>query len=108
MNTWNIVITDDARNDILEIYNYISETLIAPEAAKGQIRRIMDVIKSLKTMPFRYPLYDNEYSRSLGIRSIAVNNYIVLYVPDDENNNVVIYHVFYSKRNIQTLLTDLY
>jgi len=67
------------------------------------VKRIFDTVHSLETMPFRYSLYDKEPWRTRGLRSVTVNHYIVFYIPVEEKNEVVIFHVFYGGRDIQKL-----
>jgi toxin ParE1/3/4 len=74
----------EARQDLHDIYNYIALELLVPDSAKNQIRRIMDAVKSLDEMPMRYSLYRDEPWNSREIRFIPVNNYIILYLPDEE------------------------
>lgn len=40
------------------IYNYIANTLLAPENAMGQYDRIAEAILTLESFPERYPIFD--------------------------------------------------
>ena len=52
-----VVYTLKAKQDLRDIYEYISFTLLVPEAAKNTVERIMTTVRSLETMPERNPLY---------------------------------------------------
>lgn len=98
--------TQNAKQDLLDIFAYISENLSAPEAAAKQINHIMDMIDRLDTMPFRYPLYKYEPWRSRGLRFIPVNNYIIFYQPREKDNKVYIVRIMYAEWDIQRQLAE--
>ena len=107
MSTWNVILTDEAQKDIRGIYDYIANTYLLSDVAAKQAKRILDTIHSLEFMPLRYQLYEKEPWHSRGLRSARVNNYLIFYIPVEEVNEVVIFHVFYAGRDIQKLLDEL-
>ena len=68
------------------------------------MKRIIDSVESLNDMPMRYPLYDKEPWHSKGLRKMVVDNYPVFYFPDKDAKEVVVYHVFYGRRNLEEIL----
>jgi len=52
--TWEVNYTEDAEQDLQDIYVYISHVLLAPGTAEKQANRIMDAVESLDHMPLRY------------------------------------------------------
>lgn len=64
---YTIKITDQADNDIRNIYEYIAYELQSPENASGQLDRIEKCIMSLDDMPERYRFYDRELWKSRGL-----------------------------------------
>ena len=48
---YNIMYTAGAKRDLRNIFKYISEELLAPENAAGQVERIMAFIRTLDSMP---------------------------------------------------------
>ena len=56
-------------------------------------------------MPERFPRYGKEPWHSRGLRFVAVDNYIVFYLPDVEEQVVTILRVMYSGRNIEEQLS---
>lgn len=81
--------------------------LLEPVAAERQITRIMDAADSLDHMPLRYRLYEHEPWHSRGLRVFHVNNYLVLYLPDESTHIVTVIRVIYGGRDIQTHLNDM-
>jgi toxin ParE1/3/4 len=104
--SYTIKYSAEARQDLKDIYNYIALELLVPETAKNQSRRIIDAIKSLDEMPMRYSLYKDEPWTSKGVRFIPVNNYVVLYLPDEEKQIVNVVRIMYGGRNISNQLEE--
>ena len=50
---FSVVYSQEAKDDLLEIYAYIAQDLKAPDAAAGQVNRIRGEIGSLDFMPSR-------------------------------------------------------
>ena len=69
--TYTIKITDQADNDIRNIYEYIAYELQSPEKASGQLDRIEKCIMSLDDMPGRYRFYDREPWKRSGYGGIC-------------------------------------
>jgi toxin ParE1/3/4 len=103
---WTIDYTKGADRDLSDIYEYISERLLAPETAAKLINRILDATDALNYMPMRHRRYDKEPFRSQGVRVMSVDNYIVLYLPNERTRVVSIIRVIYSGRNIDSQLAD--
>jgi len=57
--------------------------------------RIMDAADSLNVMPLRNRLCDYELWRSIGLRVMPVENYLVFYLPDEATEIVSIMRVIY-------------
>lgn len=77
-----------------------------PETAVGQTRRIMKGIPSLGEMPMRYRLYGDELWHSKGLRFFPVDNYLVFYLPEENNNIVYIIRIMYGGRDVGRQLNE--
>jgi len=106
MKEYKILISDDAKDDLRTIYNYITNTLLEPGIASGQKNRILDGIRSLDHMPERYQLYDAEPWRSKGFRKMLVDHYFVFYVPFTDKSEVLVVRVIYARRDIDAALRE--
>ena len=98
---WEVDYTDNAEQDLQDIYDYISNILLKPVTAAKQTNRIMDAIDSLEQMPMRYRLYYYEPWRSKGLRVMLVNNYLVLYLPDEKKGAISIIRIMYGGRDVE-------
>lgn len=102
--TFEIEISDQASNDLKNIYEYIGFELQSPENAKGQLERLEKGIFGLEQLPERFRKYDKEpwYSRGLHIRPI--DNYCILYILDLDKLLVTIIRVMYGGQDIEMQL----
>lgn len=82
---YDIVISDQAEIDLRGIFEYIAFEL-------------------LDHMPKRYRQYELEPWKSRGLRVAPVDNYFVLYIPDDDTQVVTIIRVMYGGRDVNTQL----
>jgi len=63
---YKVKYTATARSDLRRIYEYIAYTLMVPQTAENQTRRILDAVKKLDRMPERHALYEDEPWHSQG------------------------------------------
>jgi len=99
MKTYKIKITRQAREQLKAIRKYISEILMAPEAAKNTMESIKREIKTLDKMPERIKLTDEEPWRSNGIHQMHVRNYYVYFFIDEDNKRVQVTAVIFVSRD---------
>ncbi len=87
---FNVVTSTQADEDLRGIFEYIAFELLSPENAEKQLERLERQILSLDEMPERFPRYGKEPWHSRGLRFAAVDNYIVFYIPDIEEQVVTV------------------
>ena len=104
MSDWKVILTPEFKQEIRDLHSYIANTLLVPETAIKLIRRIMSEVESLDDMPLRHSLYEKEPWHSRGLRKLPIDNFLVFYLPNEQTNEVVIFHVFYGGRNIEDII----
>ena len=102
MKQYRVQITDKALADMEEIYNYIAIQLQAPENAMGQYNRIAKAIEELNIFPEKIRLLESKQERTLCLRQLALDNYSIFYVI--ENERVIVMRVLYSASDIELRL----
>ena len=102
--TYEVIISSQAEEDLRGIYAYIAFELRSPQNAAGQLDRLEKNILSLYTMPNRYRAYDREPWHSRGLRVLPVDNFVVLYIPDEDRRTVIVVRVMYGGRDIENQL----
>lgn len=83
MKIYNVQITNEALQDMKDIYDYIVTQLLVPEYALGQYNRIADAILTLQLFPERFKILESEPEATRNIRRMMVDNYSVFYIIDD-------------------------
>lgn len=97
-NTYEIVFTDTAKEELEEIYEYISEHLLEVGVANKLMDKIEQSILRLEQNPYscvevHIKPHNNVY------RKLVIDNYIALYEVEETYKQVVIYRVVYGKRD---------
>ena len=107
MDSYKIIITPDAEEDLVELRNYIADVLLARDTARNYIRTIRKEIGSLSEMPARYKPVDDEPWHSRGIRRIMANNFFVYYRIDEDRKQVFVLNVIYARRDQLRVLEQM-
>lgn len=102
MKRYTVEITDEALEDMEQLYNHIALKLLSPENAMGQYNRIADEILKLDSFPERFKIIESEPEQTKGIRRMPVDNYSVFYVI--KGTRVIVTDVLYSASDISKRL----
>ena len=68
-------------------------------AAENLMNELYKKLNYLAEKPYHRPLVHDKFLASFGIRSIKINNYLLFYNVDEEENNVNIITFMYNKRD---------
>ncbi len=98
--------SEEALNDLREIYAYIANELLVPETAAMQVGRIRKEVRSLGFMPTRHVLVDWEPWHSMKMHQLPVDNFIVYYLVDDEGMTVTVARIIYGGRDIEEIINS--
>lgn len=104
--SFSVIYSPEAVNDLREIYTYIAYKLLVPKTAEGQINRIRDIIRSLDFMPLRYPIVDWEPWKSIEMHKLPIDNFIVFYIVSNEKHLVTIVRILYGGRDIKIVFNE--
>lgn len=99
-NLFSVLYSPEAKDDLSEIYSYIAFQLLVPETAEQQVDRIRKMIRSLDSMPLRFPIVEWEPWKSMEMHKMPVDNFIVFYLVDQDSSTVTIIRIVYGGRNI--------
>lgn len=95
---YNIIFAPQFKRDLDETFEYISNSLTSPQAAKKLMTKIDSCIVRTADEPFLYPLCP-EPLNTLGLRKIVIKNYIAVYYVDENKKSVNFLRLFYGRRN---------
>ena len=104
---YSIVLTETAQADLSAIFRYIAVDLQSVQNANAQLSRIEKAIASLDQMPERYRVYDRKNWRECNLRIMPVDNYLVFYVPTQEDTTVTVMRIMYGGRDIDRQIENL-
>lgn len=99
MTNYCVKLTDYAAGQLLETVRYISRVLQAPDVALRWANRLEAEMAGLGSMPARYPLTQEEPWHTEGIRKMPVDNFLVYYWINEEQETVWITAVIYGRRD---------
>lgn len=101
---YEVRLTTQAENDLRGIFEYIAFDLQSVQNAAGQLDRLEQSIVSLDQMPERFCVYEKEPWRSRNLRIMPVDNYLVFYIPNHEEQNVKVMRIMYGGRDVDRQL----
>ena len=97
-NIYEIVLTDMAKEELEDIYEYIYKNLYADKAANRLMDKIEKQIMLLETNPYSFvEVYIKPHNELY--RKLVVDNYIILYQVEEKYKQVIIYRALYGKRD---------
>lgn len=105
--TYRVELSGKADLDLREIYEYIAFDLQAPGNAIELLYRLEKAILSLDKMPYRFREYEDEKWAVRGLRIMPVDNYCVLYIPDDTAGLVTIVRIIHGARDLPAILQEV-
>ena len=89
---------------MLDIYEYIAVELKEKEIAFNLLLGSIILIDNLTFSPKMFATIRCYDKSKREYRKIVYKNYIILYIVDDSKKEVIICHMFYSKRNYFNLI----
>ena len=98
MIEYKIIISEQAAQDMSDIYDYISTTIGMPQIAMSQFNRIADAIETLNIFPERIKVMTDTKRPNKHFRQLLVDNYSVIFTISEHTVNIS--RVAYSPSNI--------
>ena len=78
MNEYEVRVTRLALEQMKEIVHYISNDLMAPDAADNLLDKMKAEITKLSSFPKKHDLIDEEPWRTEGVRKVVIPSIIIL------------------------------
>ncbi|MBQ9267600.1 MAG: type II toxin-antitoxin system RelE/ParE family toxin [Clostridia bacterium] len=103
-NKYNIQITDNFKDEIANVIDYIVDKLKEPVIAYRIYDKVIKQISKLDFMPYRYPKIQNYSNRQKDLRKLSVYSFRIIYEIDNNSKQVFILHIFHSTQDYFNLL----
>lgn len=105
MNDYRIAFTTHAKDDIINIGDYITFTLLEPDTSDKFIKGLKNSISQLKYFPYKFPLIQDDILKDFGVRYMPYKNYYAFYTVIEILHIVVVFRIGYKRRNWKEILT---
>ena len=96
---YNVIVSQDAHNDIDNCIGYIVNNLKNPIAAKKLLDKIEKSYFTLSDNPHIYAFCNDERLCKDGYRKVVINNFVLIYRVDDTVKTVYVIRFFYGRQN---------
>ncbi len=106
MSNYNISYSDEAYDDLRNIFMYIAYELGSRDNAEVQVNRIREAVKRLDRFPKRNPLVPYEPWTSLGMRRLNVDNYVVLYLVDEDHKHIEVVRIPFGAMDLDKFFEE--
>lgn len=73
MSDYELTITQRAKDDIIDIGDYITYELLVPEISLQFIKNLRNAIQQLRNFPYKFPLVQDEYLKQQEIRCMLLD-----------------------------------
>ena len=97
------LITDNAKEDLNKIFEYICVELCNPKFAISFNEELEETLNRICAFPQLYPVIENENFRNECIRKVRLKNYLLYYSFDVIKDVVIVLRIVYAKRNLDDL-----
>lgn len=96
---YEIIITERAKEELKDIYNYISNSLMAENAANNLMQEFENNILRLEDMPESCSIIEYYKNKKYVYRKLLIKNYVVIYRVDSSTKTVYITRIVYGGMN---------
>lgn len=103
-DSYKVIYSPEALDDIRNIYSYIAFDLKVADTAQGQVDRIRKEIRSLDLMPLRYAIVDWEPWRSMEMHKVPVDNFVIYYTVSTKSLTVTVIRIFYGGQDAENIV----
>lgn len=101
---YNVILSNDANNDINQIVIFIKTESGSLEVARKYLDKLEVAILSLNKFPERGSNPRYKILRNQGFKFIVVESHLVFYKINEVNKNVIVYRILHNKSAYQNFL----
>ena len=101
---YNLIIADEAHNELDRIVDYLVNNLANPSAAASLLDKVADCYDTIAENPFMYQVCENISTKDREYRKVVIkNDYIMIYRADKAADTVCVLHIIYGRRDYNFL-----
>ena len=107
VSEYSFQFTEKALSDLDEITDYLVNTLGQRPAAQRLIDKTDQEIHVICRYPESGTPVTNEYIRRSDIRKLVIEKYVLYYITDKENQQIIVLRMIYGKRDLESIMKEL-
>lgn len=100
-------LTRGADADLDDIIRYIAVDLSNKTAATHFMDLFQEAVNDIRSFPEMGPTMINGFIANTRTRKKPVGNYVIYYIPDHEENLILVLRILHSKRNLDEMIHEL-
>ncbi len=100
-------VTKKAEADLDDIVSYIAIELSNSQAELDFVDKLQKMIGEVQLFPESGSLVNNEFLSGFAIKKKLVGNYIMYYLPDFEEKEIIVLRIIYGKRNMDEVFRKI-
>ena len=105
MEEYTVALTPQAEQQLRAIVHHIAHELLEPETADALLTALEQAMASLRLLPQRAPLVEEEPWHSQNIRKLLCRNFLIYFWPDPDSHRVQVLAV--TDENNDTIQQEL-
>lgn len=102
MKNYTVVWSPKANKSLRNIYDFILSN--SPQGAKNVVKELVQVSQTLQKLPYRYAIEPLLAQEAVEYRYLVKWNYKLIYVVEEESDNVIIVQVFDTRQQPKKLV----
>ena len=106
MESYEVVVTPDARDDLTAIRDHIVHQLGSPSTARSTLHSIRQGLASHSTMPTRARLVDREPWRTRGVSRLLLGSFFAYYCVAEDKGRVYVLNVVYARASQRGIISN--
>lgn len=97
-----------ARQDIREVFEYITQKLCNQKAANDLMDKLDEAIDNIRLFPKSFPFHEDVDLRNKSVRKIPIDNYTLFYMFDEERELIKILYFKYGGKDLSKLNFNIF
>jgi len=102
---YRVQLAEQAKRDLRGIYEYFAFTRQEPRLGRKIKQRIVEKLRTLSEMPHRYPVYQEEPWKSMGLRQVFAGSYCSFYLIVE--SKVQVARIMYGGMDLNVALSEM-
>mgnify|MGYP001500482091 CR=1 FL=1 len=104
MNKYKLIYTENAKDDLWDIFVYVMKESGSEDTALKLYTDITERIGILSEHPSAAPVVSDRTLKKQGYRALAIDKYLVFYIIDEESHKVAVRRISHSRRDWAVLI----